>query len=287
DELRALGVCHRQQSDGGAVLRHPGAADQVHPVSSDRGDVRAGGDSPHLAARVHPALDRPGVGARSGDHRGSGRGFDPWGIGEHIGRGDRRVRDGAGDLRVGAAQRAGDRDVDRHRGDADHRYRHADHHRPHPDAAGAPMKHVGVIDIGKTNAKFAVVDTEAMAEMAVRTRPNRVLDGPPYPHFDIEGIWEFLLEAMEELNREHRIDALSITTHGATAALVDAAGELVLPVLDYECDGPDAVREDYDALCPPFPVTLTPKLGMGLNLGAQLYWLKHRWPDEFARTRTI
>ncbi|WP_332718303.1 FGGY-family carbohydrate kinase [Pelagibacterium mangrovi] len=149
------------------------------------------------------------------------------------------------------------------------------------------MKHVGVIDIGKTNAKFAVVDTGTMAEMAVRTRPNRVLDGPPYPHFDIEGIWEFLLGAMEELNREHRIDALSITTHGATAALVDAAGELVLPVLDYECDGPDAVREEYDALCPPFSVTLTPKLAMGLNLGAQLYWLKRRWPDEFARTRTI
>lgn len=149
------------------------------------------------------------------------------------------------------------------------------------------MKYVGVIDIGKTNAKFAVVDTDAMAEVAVRTRPNRVLDGPPYPHFDIDGNWEFLLGAIEELNRQHPIDALSITTHGATAALVDAAGELVLPVLDYECGGPETVRDEYDALCPPFAVTLTPKLAVGLNLGAQLYWLKREWPDAFARARAI
>ncbi|WMT91703.1 FGGY-family carbohydrate kinase [Pelagibacterium sp. H642] len=149
------------------------------------------------------------------------------------------------------------------------------------------MRHVGVIDIGKTNAKFAIVDAETMAEVAVRTRPNRVLSGPPYPHFDIEGIWDFLLGAMGELNREYPIDALSITTHGATAALVGGAGELVLPVLDYEFDGPATVRAEYDALCPPFEVTLTPRLAMGLNLGAQLYWLKREWPNQFARAWAI
>ena len=36
------------------------------------------------------------------------------------------------------------------------------------------MKHVAVIDIGKTNAKLALVDLDSLAEIAVVTRPNAV-----------------------------------------------------------------------------------------------------------------
>lgn len=149
------------------------------------------------------------------------------------------------------------------------------------------MKHVGVIDIGKTNAKFAVVDVEAMEEVAVRTRPNTVLTGPPYPHFDVEGLWAFLKEAITDLGRIHPLDALSITTHGATAALIDDSGKLALPILDYEHDGPDDARETYDNLCPPFKISLTPRLPLGLNLGAQLFFQQRAWPEGFARTHSI
>ena len=44
--------------------------------------------------------------------------------------------------------------------------------------------HVAVIDIGKTNAKLALVDVSDLSEIAVITRPNRVVSGPPWPHFD-------------------------------------------------------------------------------------------------------
>ncbi|MAN78697.1 MAG: carbohydrate kinase [Rhizobiales bacterium] len=149
------------------------------------------------------------------------------------------------------------------------------------------MSHVGVIDIGKTNAKFAVVDTETLREIAVRTRPNTVIESPPYPHFDIEGIWDFLKSAIAEFNARYRLSALTITTHGATAALVDEAGELTLPVLDYEHDGPDGDRGDYDVIAPPFAETLSPRLPAGLNLGAQLFHLQRHWPQAVARTSAI
>ncbi|MFN7053790.1 MAG: carbohydrate kinase, partial [Gemmobacter sp.] len=55
------------------------------------------------------------------------------------------------------------------------------------------MKHIAVIDIGKTNAKLALVEAGSLREIAVETRPNRVLPGPPWPHFDLEGHWDFLL----------------------------------------------------------------------------------------------
>lgn len=133
-------------------------------------------------------------------------------------------------------------------------------------------RRVAVIDIGKTNAKLAIVDVQARAQRAVLTRPNAVLRQPPYPHFDIEAIWAFLLDSLRDLGAEHPIDALTVTTHGAAGALLRADGALAAPVLDYEHDGPDALAEAYDAIRPPFAETGSPRLPGGLNLGAQLHW---------------
>ena len=114
-------------------------------------------------------------------------------------------------------------------------------------------RHVAVIDIGKTNAKVALVDLADVREVALRRMANAPVADGPYPHHDVELLWSFILDSLAEINREQRIEAISITTHGATGVLVDAAGELALPVLDYEFAGPDTLAEDYDsdpsALC--------------------------------------
>ncbi|TIP55783.1 MAG: carbohydrate kinase, partial [Mesorhizobium sp.] len=72
----------------------------------------------------------------------------------------------------------------------------------------------------------------------------------PYPHHDVELLWSFILDSLAEINREQRIEAITITTHGATGVLMDAAGEPALPVLDYEFAGPDTLAEDYDTIRP-------------------------------------
>jgi sugar (pentulose or hexulose) kinase len=132
--------------------------------------------------------------------------------------------------------------------------------------------HIAVIDIGKTNAKLALVDLPTLTELAVLTTPNRVLPGPPWPHFDTDGLWSFILAGLRELHAQHRIDAVSVTTHGACAALLGWDETLAAPVLDYEHDGPDAMTAAYDAIRPAFADTGSPRLPMGLNLGAQLHW---------------
>ena len=133
-------------------------------------------------------------------------------------------------------------------------------------------RHVAVIDIGKTNAKLALVDTSDLSEIAVVTRPNIVLEGPPYPHFDVEGIWAFLLDALAVFHKQHGVDAVSVTTHGASGALISADGSLAAPILDYEHTGPDTVAAEYNALRPAFEETGSARLPMGLNLGAQIHW---------------
>ncbi|WP_439523726.1 FGGY-family carbohydrate kinase [Marivita sp.] len=148
-------------------------------------------------------------------------------------------------------------------------------------------QHVAVIDIGKTNAKLALVDLADLSEIAVVTRPNTVLPGPPWPHFDLEGHWQFLLDALSRFHRSHGVDSISITTHGAAAVLLAEDGSLAVPMLDYEHTGPDDVAAEYDALRPDFAETGSPRLGMGLNLGAQLFWQFRTMPGLRDRTHRV
>jgi sugar (pentulose or hexulose) kinase len=146
---------------------------------------------------------------------------------------------------------------------------------------------VAVFDIGKTNAKIALVDLALRTEIAVVTQPNRVLPGPPYPHYDTGALWSFLIRGLRDLHGSHGIDAVSVTTHGASAALLTKDGELATPVLDYEHDGPDTVTAAYDAIRPGFAETGSPRLPGGLNVGAQLHWQFHRDPTLRDRVTTL
>jgi sugar (pentulose or hexulose) kinase len=148
-------------------------------------------------------------------------------------------------------------------------------------------RHIAVIDIGKTNAKLALVDLSSLTEMAVVTRPNIVRPAPPYPHYDVDGHWAFLLGALAQFHRDHRIDAISVTTHGACAALLASTGALAAPILDYEHSYPSKAVDAYDAIKPDFSQTGSPKLAGGLNIGAQLHWLFASDPTLKDRTAQI
>jgi sugar (pentulose or hexulose) kinase len=149
------------------------------------------------------------------------------------------------------------------------------------------IRNIAVIDIGKTNAKLALVLADGLVELDVATRPNVVLPGPPYPHFDVVGHLQFLLDALARFHRTRGVDAISITTHGACGVLLAADGSLAAPVLDYEHDGPDRTAAAYDAIRPPFAETGSPRLPHGLNLGAQIHWQFRMDPDLAARTAHV
>lgn len=149
------------------------------------------------------------------------------------------------------------------------------------------LRRVAVIDIGKTNAKLALVDLAELREIGGRRVPNVVRNGPPYPHVDVETLWAFILNSLAAFQKETGIDAVVVTAHGATGALVDADGGLALPILDYEHEAPQALREDYAKVRPAFTETGSPPLAAGLNLGAQLFWQAMTFPDDFGRAATF
>lgn len=145
---------------------------------------------------------------------------------------------------------------------------------------------VAVLDVGKTNVKAVVVDPVVGRELASRTRPNKVLKDGPYPHFDVDGIFAFFLDSLKELHAEFGLEAISITAHGASGALLSHDG-LALPILDYEFRYPAEIDAAYDALRPSFHETFSPRLPGGLNLGAQFHYQKTAFPDAFRNVQTI
>ena len=155
---------------------------------------------------------------------------------------------------------------------------------------GAPQapRRVAVLDVGKTNVKAVLHDLATETDVATRTMPNRVRRDGPYPHFDTAAIQAFFLDALADFVRPDgaRLDAISVTTHGAAGALLGAE-DLALPVLDYEYEAPGTLAEDYDSIRPGFAETCSPRLPGGLNLGAQLFWQMRTFPDAFARAETF
>ncbi|WP_342807924.1 FGGY family carbohydrate kinase [Alteromonas sp. M12] len=146
-----------------------------------------------------------------------------------------------------------------------------------------------ILDIGKTNVKLHLLD-ENRKSVFSESRANNILSKGKFPHADVDGIFDWMASVCQRLTAQFEITAFSVTTHGATAALIDRNSEassngLVLPVLDYEYSG--IGYAEYDDLRPEFSESLSPKLPAGLNLGKQLFWLQKRYPDAFSKCTDI
>jgi len=142
-----------------------------------------------------------------------------------------------------------------------------------------------VLDIGKSNVRLSAVSDSGVA-MATLERRNSVDSSPPYPHFDSDALYAWLIDGLATLARDFEVHSFVPVTHGACAALVNDDG-LVLPIMDYEFRGVCDVDADYDALARDFARTASPKLPSGLNLGRQLFWQRRHFPREFSRATIV
>ncbi len=142
-----------------------------------------------------------------------------------------------------------------------------------------------VFDVGKSNVRLSAVSDDGVA-LATIERPNRVNGGDPYPHFDADELYAWLIDGLATLARDFEIQSVVPVTHGASAALVDDDG-LVLPIMDYEFRGVSEIDSEYDAVARDFARTASPKLPAGLNLGRQLFWQQQKFPGEFDRATIL
>ena len=129
-----------------------------------------------------------------------------------------------------------------------------------------------VFDVGKTNVKFIVLNNDGSI-LDIRKTDNNSQLMSPYTAINVDRIWAWFKEQAKVLSKTYSIDVISISAHGASAALVDLeTGELILPVMDYEFDEFPALKPSYDTLRSPYFETFSPNLPGGLNLGRQLHY---------------
>ncbi len=148
------------------------------------------------------------------------------------------------------------------------------------------LRGLAVLDVGATNAKALLFDSdlELLAEESVAStrRP-----GPPYLFIDCAPLLAFVAEVLPRFDLISPVDAIVPCTHGSAAALVDAAGNLALPVMSYEAEPPPEVVAGYAVIAPAFAEVFAPTNPLALTLARQLYWQETLFPEAFSRTSAI
>lgn len=140
-----------------------------------------------------------------------------------------------------------------------------------------------VLDVGKSNAKLALIDGrgDVLRSCAVANASAESAEFG-YLALGVERLESWLLTAMPALLQGSVPARIVATTHGAAFCALAADG-LVLPPIDYEWDGYGDTTAAFDASLANFGHHGTPRLGQGLNAGRQIDYVLRRWPALAAR----
>ncbi len=153
------------------------------------------------------------------------------------------------------------------------------------------MGHIAVLDVGKTNKKVRVYDDDyhCVEERYVSIPAD---ESGEVDFEKTEDTARWFLDTLAEVNRDHPVDAVAVSTHGATWVGLDEAGELALPVIAYTTDPGEDLHAAFYKACRSTPEEMhdelfTPNLGALANLAKGIFFARHRFPDRFAGIRTI
>ncbi|HLT07417.1 MAG TPA: FGGY family carbohydrate kinase [Cyclobacteriaceae bacterium] len=150
-----------------------------------------------------------------------------------------------------------------------------------------PLEVIAIFDIGKTNKKFFLFDKtlQEVKQEYINIPPIEDEDGDPCE--DLPTLTAWVRKKINEVcaSSAYHLIGLNFSTYGASFVNVGDNGEPATPLYNYLKDFPADLQEAFFASYPEETnnqETASPTLGM-LNSGLQLYWLKKRKPELFAR----
>jgi sugar (pentulose or hexulose) kinase len=151
---------------------------------------------------------------------------------------------------------------------------------------------IAVFDIGKTNKKFLLFDSELKVVHQEEEKFEEILDDDGFACDDIAKIesWMHACLSRHIKAKTFIIKALNFATYGASLIYLDDQGKRLTPVYNYLKPMPDDVLECFydswggvEEFC---RKTASPALGM-LNSGLQILWLKKKKPEIFSRLNAV
>ena len=97
-----------------------------------------------------------------------------------------------------------------------------------------------VLDCGATNVRAVALDTQGKI-VAIHSLPNATSPDPFYPEgliWDVDQIWEKLCTCTQSVASQISVKdvvALTVTTFGVNGAPVDKQGNILYPVISWQC----------------------------------------------------
>ena len=150
--------------------------------------------------------------------------------------------------------------------------------------------HIAVLDIGKTNKKVFIYNSQlTLIDSAYQSFPEIKTD--EFQSDDVEGIFRWFKQTLQAFSQKYVIQAISISTHGATFACVDLNGKLSVPQVSYTYEpGVEFHQDFFNQFGHPDKLqkeTATPNFPSLLNVAKGVYFIKNKYPQQFEKTRYI
>lgn len=147
-----------------------------------------------------------------------------------------------------------------------------------------------VFDIGKTNKKFFLFDSEFKEVYKEYIRFDEIEDEDGYPTENLKALQDWLKSVFDRILNasEYNVKAINFSTYGASFVHVDENGKVLTPLYNYtkpiDQNIIDSFLEEYGPKEEFLKTTGCFDLSL-LNSGLQLYWIKHTKPEIFKKIK--
>ncbi|GET28021.1 FGGY-family carbohydrate kinase [Prolixibacter sp. SD074] len=155
------------------------------------------------------------------------------------------------------------------------------------------MKGIVAFDIGKTNKKILLFDENFRVVYQDEQKMEPVVDDEGFECDDIARIEHWIFDSLRKvmMSEAYEITAVNFSTYGASLVWLDGNGKRLGPLYNYlkPVDGQIALSlfEKYGGESEFCRQTASPSLGLLLNSGIQLLWMKEKHPDVYRKAKGI
>lgn len=154
-------------------------------------------------------------------------------------------------------------------------------------------KVIAVFDIGKTNKKILLFDEHLQLAYQKEEKFKTTVDEDGDECDDLPLMESWMKSTLTDLIQgdEYDVKAVNFSTYGASLAFLNNAGERLTPIYNYLKEIPSSVQEGlfskYGGEAEFCRKTASPALGLMLNSGIQILWMKQMQADVFAQAQSI
>ncbi|MDX8338888.1 FGGY family carbohydrate kinase [Draconibacterium sp. IB214405] len=152
---------------------------------------------------------------------------------------------------------------------------------------------IAVFDIGKTNKKILLFDSNFKVVKQHEEKFPVITDDDGFECDDIDLIKSWISKSLEEIvtGNEYDLKGVNFSTYGASLMFLDDNGQRLTPVYNYLKEIPETIAvglfEQYGGKNEFCRKTASPALGLLLNSGIQILWMKDQKTAVYEKAKSV